>query len=127
MNPWYVVGMVIGILLILWGLLKNPEINNTRKVKREILAKFLEEGQALKRECTNEGEAPPNDIANEWGQKVEDYLEKEFDKSFVSRFHSSVGVPLTANSISSIPHRNLWAGIHTRLYQLGKFIEQLGD
>ena len=25
MNPWYVVGMVIGVALIIWGLLKNPE------------------------------------------------------------------------------------------------------
>lgn len=25
MNPWYVVGMVIGAVLIIWGLLKNPE------------------------------------------------------------------------------------------------------
>lgn len=98
-----------------------------KKAAREMLAVFLNEGQALKRQCANEKEPPPEDRTNEWAHKIEHWLEKEFDKSYISRFRNTADVPMTANSISSIPHRNLWAGIHTRLYQLGKFIEQLGD
>ncbi len=105
----------------------KPSGEANKRVLRETLAKFLDEGQNLKRQCANEREAPPNNEADEWAQRTEHYLEGEFDKSYISRFRSSIGVPLTANSIASVPHRNLWAGIHNRLYQLGKFIEQLGD
>ena len=124
---------VVAWLLIRFGMFlsrtKQPQVgtNEKRKAQRESLAEFLEEGQKLKIQCTNESEPPPEDKANEWGYKTEVYLEREFDKSYISIFRSSVGVLLAVCSISSIPHRKLWSGIHTRLYQLGKFIEQLGD
>ena len=98
-----------------------------KRETREKLGEFLEQGQTLKRKCANEKDPPPDEEADTWASEVESYLSDELDDSYISRFRSSAGVPLTANSISSIPHRNLWAGIHTRLYQLEKFIEQLRD
>ncbi|GEM_PF-2061958 len=98
----------------------------TRKT-RESLGLFLEQGQELQRKCANEKEPPPDDEANKWASEVEEFLVAEFDGSYVSRFRSTAGVPLTANSISSIPHRQLWAGIHTRIYQLAKFMDGLGN
>lgn len=106
---------------------KQLDYRAKKKVARETLAVFLNEGQSLKRQCANEKEPPPEDKANEWAHKIEHWLEREFDTSYVSRFRNTADVPMTANSINSIPHRKLWVGIHTRLYQLGKFIEQLGD
>lgn len=44
MNPWYVVGMVIGIALIMWGLLKNPEprtATNPPKVIKQVVDELL--------------------------------------------------------------------------------------
>lgn len=107
----------------------EKKLNNKAKTKNERvkLGEFLEQGQLLKHRCGNEREPPPNDDANEWAIEVEHWLETEFDSSYVSRFRNNADVPMTANSISSITHRNLWAGIHTRCYQLGKFIEQLAD
>ncbi|MFC2022389.1 hypothetical protein ACFLTR_04195 [Chloroflexota bacterium] len=98
-----------------------------KRETREKLGEFMVEGQELKAKCGNEKEPPPNDEADEWADKVEHYLADELDDSFISRFRNSAGVPMAANSISSIPHRNLWSGIRIRLYQLEKFIEQLGD
>jgi hypothetical protein len=79
----------------------------------------------LKAKCANEKEQPPNDEANEWGFLVEHYLLQELDSSYVAIFRSTSGVPLTACSINSIPHRDLWAGIHTRLFQLEQILTRL--
>lgn len=98
-----------------------------KKKIRETLGVFLEQGQELQRKCANEKEPPPDDEADKWASEVEEFLMTELDKSFVSRFRSSAGVPLTANSISSISHRQLWHSIRTRIYQLAKFIEELGS
>jgi hypothetical protein len=76
-----------------------------KKKRRETLGVFLEQGQTLKRKCANEKDPPPNEEADTWASEVESYLSDELDDSYISRFRSSAGVPLTANSISSIPHR----------------------
>jgi len=101
--------------------------NNKKKEIRESLGAFIETGRELKTKCADEKEPPPNDEAQEWADSIENYLTQELDNSYVFRFRSSAGVPMTANSISSIPHRNLWGAIHTRIFQLDKFFEQLGN
>jgi hypothetical protein len=106
---------------------KQLDDRDKKKAERETLAVFLNEGQSLKCQCENEKEPAPEVKTTEWAEKIENWLETEFDTSYVSRFRNTADVPMKANSIFSIPHRNLWAYIHTRLYQLGKFIEQLGD
>ncbi|MBI2979789.1 MAG: hypothetical protein HYY41_03060 [Chloroflexi bacterium] len=98
-----------------------------KKAARETLAIYLNEGQVLKRQCANEKEAPPGDEAYEWAHKVEHWLEKEFDKSYVTRFRNTADVPMAMNSIFSTPHRDLWGSIHTRLYQLGEFLKEIRD
>jgi len=94
---------------------------------REKLGLLLSKGQEIRGKCANEKIPPPEDEANEWASEVEEFLVRELDRSYVSRFRSDAGVPFAANSISSVPHRNLWAGVHTRLFQLERFIEQLCD
>lgn len=107
----------------------QKQLDNRAKRKdiRETLGIFLHEGEQLRGKCVNEKDLPPNDEANNWANKAEQYFLKELDASYITRFRSDVSLPLTICPISSIPHRNLWAGIRTRLYQLDKFIEQLGD
>ncbi len=47
MNPWYVVGMVVGIGLILWGLLKNSESTRAKELHRLILQVSHEAGRTV--------------------------------------------------------------------------------
>jgi hypothetical protein len=92
---------------------------------RESLGEYLERGRELMRLCTNEKSPPPDDEANQWADEVEQFLHSQLDSSYVSRFRSSAGLPLSANSIFSLEHRNLWAGIHVRVARLTEFITEL--
>jgi len=96
-----------------------------RRQIREQLAAFVQEGMELRRLCANEGVPPPIQQADEWAMRTEAFLRDKLDESYVARFRNSSGLPLTANSISSIPHRNLWGAIYTRLARLNQFLEEL--
>lgn len=84
---------------------------------------LLEEGRLLMIRCGDESQPPPEEEANQWATKAELYLQQNLDDSFVGRFRSSADLPMTANSIQSVPHRNLWAGIRSRNAKLEQFIK----
>ena len=83
--------------------------------RREALGQLLLEGQHIQQQCGNEKEPAPSAQAQEWADKTEGYLAENLGESYIARFRSSAGLPMTANSISSLDHRNLWAGLHVRL------------
>ena len=68
----------------------------------------------------------PEDECQGWADEVETFLKSKLDSSYVSRFRSSAGVPLTT-MINTTKHPDLWKGMHTRNFQLSKFLEELGD
>jgi len=98
-----------------------------RQSIKDALSEFMNEGLQLRRQCADENKPPPNDEANDWATRVEAYLANHRGESYVSRFRSDAGLPMTATSISSMPHRNLWGGIHTRLSRLEQFIAEIPD
>uniref|UniRef100_A0A6M3LC15 Uncharacterized protein n=1 Tax=viral metagenome TaxID=1070528 RepID=A0A6M3LC15_9ZZZZ len=105
----------------------NLETQADNKVKRkeirESLGKFLEQGQSLQGKCFSQGESPEGECQS-WADEVETFLENKLDSSYISRFRSSAGVPLTA-MVDTTRHPNLWKAIHTRNFQLSKFLEEL--
>ena len=108
--------------------LKTESILENRQRNREIrekLGDYLERGREWLIQCSNEKAPPPEDNAEQWANDVEQFLASHLDNSYISRFRSSAGLPLTANSISSYQHRQLWAGIHVRLSRLTEFITEL--
>jgi len=99
----------------------------SRVAIREALGSLLMEGQELQRRCANEKEAPPSAEAEEWAEKTEACLSEQLDPSYIARFRSHAGIPMAACSISSIEHRNLWAGLQVRLARLTQFVEELSQ
>jgi hypothetical protein len=91
----------------------------------EAIGEFLNEGLQLRMQCADEKKEPPNEKADDWAARVEKYLSSYLGNSYVFRFRSDAGLPMVATSISSIPHRNLWGGIHTRLSRLEQFIGEI--
>jgi hypothetical protein len=96
----------------------------TRAIRRE-LGVFLEQGRQLMTVCADETKAPPSAEADAWATRVETFLNEQLDASFIARFRSGAGLPLTATSITSIPHRSLWSGIWVRTSRLQQFIQEL--
>ena len=99
----------------------------TNREIREQLGVFLLEGQALLRRAANESQPPPNAEAEAWAARTEKYLTSALGAAYVARFRSSAGLPMTANSIESRAHANLWAGIWVRLARLEQFIHEKGS
>jgi len=105
---------------------KAEAVSSTRRAIRYKLAGFVNEGLQLSNRCANESEPAPVAEANQWAERTEAFLCTNLDESYVARFRNSSGLlPLTANSISSIPHKDLWGGLYLRLARLNEFLEEL--
>ena len=90
-----------------------------------MLGEFLMEGQALSRQCANENEPAPEEEANEWADRTEEYLEEHLGSDYVASYRSAAGLPMGLTSITSRSHRNLDSGIQVRLARLQQFLEEL--
>ena len=106
------------------GLKAELDERAKRQNIRVALGNFLEEGRGLMVRCGNVSEPPPEQEAQSWADNVEAYFHKEMDDSYIARFRDGSGLPLTVNSISSVPHRNLWGGIWIRTSRLQEFIKE---
>ncbi len=96
-----------------------------QRKKQSVLGEYADDGQSLMTQCANEKDPPPNDAAEAWAKKVETYLSANLGKSYITRFRSGHGLPMSANSISSMDHRNLWAGLRVRIIRLHEFIKEI--
>jgi hypothetical protein len=99
---------------------KRTEIQNQ-------LGVFIHEGQQLMAQCCNEFEPIPSSAANEWGQRMERYLEINLGASYVYRSRSDAGLPMVGCTILSREHVNLWKGIRIRIANLAKFLEEMAS
>ncbi len=91
---------------------------------REGLGSLIGEGRAIQLRCAEESSPVPEQEANEWASKAETFLRDHLGDSYVSRFRSHAGLPMSATTISSNPHRQLWGNIHFRLARLEQFSEE---
>jgi hypothetical protein len=89
------------------------------------LAVLLAEAPLLCAACADEQHDPPLAGVNDWVERGDRYLQAHLGAGYVARFNSAAGLPMSANSIASVPHRNLWAQIHFREARLAQFIEEL--
>jgi hypothetical protein len=87
-----------------------------RKAIREKLGSFIEEGNALKSQCTN---LPPIwEQSSEWTVRVESFLNVELGHAYVIRDRDSSGVaPLSFSGDSDI--QRLCYSIYVRVSRLG--------
>jgi hypothetical protein len=108
---------VVTLQAITERLKKKPEV-------RERLGLFIQEGQELMNRCADVGQRPPYEEFVKWAQKIEEFLRHHLGDSYIERFRSGAGLPLTANSVASIEHRSLLANLHVRLAQIQEFIKE---
>lgn len=87
-----------------------------RAVVRQALSAFLVEGSARQHACADETAPPDTAGADAWYAGVIEYLGNDLDQSYVARMNDDSTVPMGANSIPSVPHRNLWADCAVRIF-----------
>jgi hypothetical protein len=96
-----------------------------RQRLREALGSFLIEGRQLQERCSYQNQDPPNAEADAWAGRVETFLGDNLDSGHIARFRDGSDLPMGANSIGSIPHRQLWGGLRVRLARLSQFIAEI--
>ena len=98
-----------------------------RRAARIEIARFLNEGEALKRGLQGPGDkAERMAQANAWGARVNTYL-KALDSSYVSRFNApSYQLDFSVEGVAPEVD-GLWNAINRRTKELAKFLEELKD
>jgi hypothetical protein len=100
---------------------------DNRKGARVELAQFHHGGQILMNRCLDKDAQPPNDAANIWAKNVEEFLTKNLDESYITRFHDGsniMSVIPTAGPFSQ-DSLNLWSGLRIRVIRMNEFIKEL--
>jgi hypothetical protein len=94
---------------------------------KEALARFLEEGDAIRRQCAKEDQPPPTKKGQEWLDRLVKYITATdgLGASYVARLHSSAGLPAGMTTIQSQPHSNLHSNIRFRLARLHEFLSEI--
>lgn len=82
-------------------------------------------GRNLQGRCSDEKQPAPVNETDAWAAEVEKYLADNWGESYVARFRSHAGLPMSATSIESREHRNVWSFLHTRLARLEQFIQEV--
>ena len=98
-----------------------------RRGIRERLAELLDEGERLKRRCITQTDLPPpREEAEEWATRVNEFLLRNLDRSYASRFANS---PLVIVNQMGIPreHNRLWKFLQSKTEALTALIGELAD
>jgi hypothetical protein len=93
---------------------------------RQAIGKFIEKGNVLKRRCEHISSPIPLDDANAWKGRVEQYLHKELDDSFVIRFRDRSGI-LQSEMLSKgdDAHVGMWSAFYYFVTRLEQFSQEL--
>jgi len=93
------------------------------KTIRETLARFLNEGNQFT--PIDQSKEPPKEEAEDWANRVAEYLKESLGDDYVASFYDSHGLPPGLTFLSSPPHQNIEAFIKNRLSRIQQFLTEL--
>jgi hypothetical protein len=111
--------------------LSNNRAEEAEKRKRRLairnqLGVFLDEGREILRGIEHSNSAAVQE-RTAWERRVEEYLAKELDSSYVARFRNPVRVPVTYPQAMSMTMAVYWTDVMERVGVLNTFISELRD
>lgn len=109
--------------------LMTPEQEEHAKRLRIALATFISEGTPFLSTSVAKGDASPEKAANEWYGRLVQYLDDNLDHSYVVRLDDNSDIPSVFPTGTDVDLSNgkkeLWTGVHNRIYRLNEFIREL--
>jgi HAMP domain-containing protein len=121
------IAIIIGAIWAIKGWLSERRRRRERKEIRTNLAVFIDECQDLKVKCANEKEPVPEKEIEDLAKRLDSYIRKNLGEDYIPRMNSSAGLPMQANSISSMEHRNKWGQLNRWMARLDQFIADFRD
>jgi hypothetical protein len=121
---------VVGFTLVAagatgWDLLQKEQGQAHSREVRDKLAQFESAGQTLLQRTYSDAEPPTGDFAR-WASDTEAYLSAELGPSYVTRFRSAAGLPMSGVPIGiQITRLELWSSINSRVARLEQFTTEL--
>jgi|SRR5208283_2694935 len=104
---------------------QQGRIKAKRKQQSELLTQYIEQGQALIQRCRSQNELVPEADATNWAAQTEQIIAEVFDHTYISRFRSGVGIPLTAAHWPNLENRRVDGFVYARVYRLQCFVDEL--
>ncbi|SRR5260370_3842932 len=111
--------------------LTNNRAEEAEKRKRRLairsqLGVFLEQGKSILHDIEYSNQAAVQE-RTAWQRRVEEYLTKELDSSYVARFRNPVRIPVTYPQAMSMSMAVPWTDVMERIGVLNTFISELLD
>jgi hypothetical protein len=111
--------------------LTNNRAEEAEKRKRRLairsqLGVFLEQGKSIVHDIEYSNQAAVQE-RTAWQRRVEEYLTKELDSSYVARFRNPVRIPVTYPKAMSMSMAVPWTDVMERIGVLNTFISELRD
>ncbi|MGA3325808.1 MAG: hypothetical protein ABSF45_15150 [Terriglobia bacterium] len=103
----------------------EPSSKEELNQKINLLTQYIEQGQELIRRCRTQQELVPPADAQAWATQVEQSIEQILDASYISRFRSSVGMPMRAAYWPNLDNRQVDGFCYVRVYRLQEFVDEL--
>jgi hypothetical protein len=97
-----------------------------RKVIREKLGEFLEQGHGLLRLLGNEAAPIPKEDVNAWAKSVEEFLEKNLGRAYIFRFRSNKEFATMSFGYGDKEREGLYKGLYIRVANLEHFAAEIG-
>jgi hypothetical protein len=133
-----------GIWLILFGLfhlirtpwkvdrelrakLQHQASQKEIKERIETLTQLIDQGQQFMRRCRSEKDLVSQDEVGMWYRQVVAVVEAIFDKTYISRLESSVGMPSGMAYWPNLENRHVDGFVNVRVYRLQQFIDELRE
>jgi hypothetical protein len=105
---------------------QTEETRKKRLAIRNQLGVFLEQGKEIQRDIEYSNAATMQRKAA-WEQRVEAYLAKELDGSYVARFRNPVRAPVTYPEAMNMKVAVPWTDVAEKIGVLSTFISELRD
>jgi hypothetical protein len=106
--------------------LRFQAINKAEFSKQiEILTGHIQHGNLLMHRCRTEKELVPQADATAWAASAEVSIEEIFNRTYITRFRSSTGVPMGAVYWPNLENRQIDGFAYVRVYRLQGFVDEL--
>jgi|SRR5208282_1776645 len=136
-SPWWSL-VPIGLLVVYRLLRANYEkfvvLENklarqmtAEEVKQQVklLTDLIDRGQEFIRQCGSSKDLVPREQVGVWAQDAIESVTKTFDSTYISRFESSVGIPMSMAYWPNLENRDVYGYVLVRVYRLQEFVDEL--
>jgi hypothetical protein len=123
-NNWIFFFTAVTFVILVGGIVAGFVKSAKRKRIKRSIGIFLQQGDNIRVQCSNQQQPPPEKDALAWADEVSKYLVKNLGEDYSPRFYNSDGLPLAATYLSG-EHARTESFVRFRIARLHQFLAEL--